>query len=97
MSEGTGENSPLPVSPAAVTLANVVCYDAETGSSEEERELHQLLSSPHLSSLLAAHDRVANKEYPLQSVADAEGEGGSQAPVRVIYVEKKQDPLVSGE
>lgn len=70
----------------------MVSYDAESGSLEEEGELHRLLSSPHISAVLTAHDKVANKEYPLQSVVAREEETG---PIRVVYVQKRKDPLVS--
>ena len=44
--------------------------------------------------LMSAHDQVANKEYPLQSVMDDGDElMGEQVP-RIVYIEKKSDPLV---
>lgn len=99
MSESTGEDFPLPVSPSAVTLANVVSYDAENALSAKERELHQLLSSPHISAIIATHDKVANKEYPLQLAEDTmdAGKGSgfkANGPIRVVYLRKKEDPLV---
>ena len=95
VSEGTRDQFPHPVSPSAVTIANIVSYDSEGGVSPEERELHHLLASPHISAVLTAHDKVANKEYPLQSVAEEREGGGGLHPIRVVYVEKKRDPLVS--
>lgn len=94
MTEGTREDFSHPVSPSAVTLANMVSYDAEIGRSKEERELHHLLTSPDVSALLTAHDKVANKEYPLHSVSGETEEGSGLQPIRVVHVEKKKNPLV---
>lgn len=99
MSEGTRE-PPVPFSPSAVTLANIVSYEAENGAlalavSGEEQELKELLTSPHISALITTHDKVANKEYPLQSVDATDTEQVEMnGPIRIVYVEKKKDPLV---
>lgn len=48
---------------------------------------------------MSAHDQVANKEYPLQSVATTEFGAGAQytneQALRIVCIEKKSDPLVS--
>lgn len=100
VSEGTRE-PPVPFSPSAVTLANIVSYEAENGAlaasavSGEEQELKELLTSPHISALITAHDKVANKEYPLQSVVTTDTEQvDGHGPIRIVYVEKNKDPLV---
>ena len=99
VSVGTQEESPSPVTPSAVMLANEMMYDAENGALPEEAELAELLSSPHISALLMSHDRVANKEWPLQPMlTPTEREGGEfemTGLVRVVQVEKEKDPLVS--
>ena len=98
VSVGTQDDSPLPRTHGAVMLANEVTYDAENGPSPEEAELAELLSSPHISALLTSHDRVANKEWPLQPVVPEGAEGGvveMTGPVRVVQVEKEKEPLVS--
>ena len=96
VSERMGEESPPPVTPSAGTLANVISYKA-VGSqlSPEEAELQQLLTTPHMSALITAHDKVANKEYPLQ-IADGDDETDFPltGPVKMVYVEKKDVPLV---
>ena len=43
---------------------------------------------------MSAHDQVANKEYPLQSVADDGDELLEEQTLRTVYIEKKSDPLV---
>lgn len=47
---------------------------------------------------MSAHDKVANKEYPLQSVAsrkfDDSADNMEDQALRVVYIEKKSDPLV---
>ena len=81
-------------------LANIVSYEAEnevltSAVSGEEQELCDLLTSPHISALLTAHDKVANKEYPLQSVVATDtGSPEMNGPIRIVYVEKRKDPLV---
>lgn len=101
MSAGTQDDSPLPITHGAVMLANEVTYDAENGMSPEEAELAELLSSPHISAVLTSHDRVANKEWPLQPVALEEGEEEEEVkmtgPVRVVQVDKGKERLVSAD
>ena len=89
--------SPEPASLSACTLANMISYDAETSPSPQEVELHTLLESPHISALIMAHDRVANKEYPLTVAMDTEesGDPDAKGPTRVVHVKKNKDPLVS--
>ena len=43
---------------------------------------------------MSAHDQVANKEYSLQSVADDGDEFVGEQALRIIYINKKSDPLV---
>ena len=43
---------------------------------------------------MSAHDQVANKEYPLQSVADDGDELLEEQTLLTVYIEKKSDPLV---
>lgn len=63
--------------------------------SREEQELCDLLTSPHISALLTTHDKVANKEYPLQSVVAKDTSSPEmKGPIRIVYVKKKKDPLV---
>ena len=86
-------------------LTNIVQYDAEDGHTPQEKELSKLLSKPHIAAILTAHDKIANKDYPLRSVAESglgigakEGEDvkGFPNPVRVVHMEKKDKPLVRG-
>lgn len=49
----------------------------------------------HIQSLLSAHDRVANKEYPYSSAIVDESSIDEQM-VKNVRIEKKRDPLVSG-
>lgn len=96
MSENSRASSE-PASLSACMLANMISYDAETSPSPEEVELHTLLEAPHISALITTHDRVANKEYPLTVAMDME-EGrdpDAKGPMRVVYVKKDKDPLVS--
>jgi predicted HAD superfamily Cof-like phosphohydrolase len=100
VSENTRE-PPTPFSPSAVTLANIISYETDnevlesSGVSAEKKELLELLTSPHISALITTHDKVANKEYPLQSVdADNTNQPEMNGPIRIVYVDKKRDPLV---
>ena len=47
---------------------------------------------------MSAHDQVANKEYPLQSVASSDSKYGAkylkEEALRIVCIEKKTDPLV---
>ena len=43
---------------------------------------------------MSAHDQVANKEYPLLSVADDGDELMGEQALRIVYIKKKSDPLV---
>ena len=47
-----------------------------------------------MQALISAHDQVANKEYPLQSVADDGDELMEEQALRIVCIEKKSDPLV---
>jgi len=100
----TDEKAPPPVIPHAIMLANVIQYDTEESKYTEEMELSDLLSHPHVAAILTTHDKIANKEYPLKSVANSglgigaepgQGVKGFSNPVRVIHLEKNDKPLVS--
>lgn len=86
--------APSPVTPSALTLAHMVAYDLEGCDSPEAQELFDLITSPHVDAVISSHDRVANKEYPIQSVA-METSGGriDEKPVQFVRIEKRTDPL----
>ena len=47
-----------------------------------------------LQAVISSHDRIANKEYPIQSVA-METSGGiiDDKPIKFVRIEKRRDPL----
>lgn len=52
-----------------------------------------------MQALIAASDKISNKEYPMEAVPTSTNTtmqqlSGSQ-PVRVVHIEKGTDPLVS--
>uniref|UniRef100_A0A7N8XUL8 MAGUK p55 scaffold protein 3a n=1 Tax=Mastacembelus armatus TaxID=205130 RepID=A0A7N8XUL8_9TELE len=56
--------SPTPVLHSASSLAEDVAEELQSGPmSTEERELLQLLTSPHLKAVLSVHDTVAQKNF----------------------------------
>ena len=103
MQNSTDEQAPPPVISHAIMLTNIVQYDIEESEHPEEVELLDLFSHPHVAAILSAHDRIANKEYPLKSVANSglgigvkpgQGVKGYSNPVRLVHLEKKDKPLV---
>ncbi|XP_062294743.1 MAGUK p55 subfamily member 3 isoform X2 [Scomber scombrus] len=88
--------SPTPVLHSAATLAEDVAEELQSGPmSTEEKELLQLLTSPHLKAVLSVHDTVAQKNFdpvlpPLPDDFDDELEEES---VKIVRLVKNKEPL----
>ncbi|XP_035380281.1 MAGUK p55 subfamily member 3 isoform X2 [Electrophorus electricus] len=88
--------SPTPVLHSASSLAEDVAEELQSGPmSAEEKELLQLLTSPHLRAVLSVHDTVAQKNFdpvlpPLPDDFDDELEEES---VKIVRLVKNKEPL----
>ncbi|XP_012681034.2 MAGUK p55 subfamily member 3 isoform X4 [Clupea harengus] len=88
--------SPTPVLHSASSLAEDVAEELQSGPmSVEEKELLQLLTSPHLRAMLSVHDTVAQKNFdpilpPLPDDLDDELEEES---VKIVRLVKNKEPL----
>uniref|UniRef100_A0AAY4CJG6 MAGUK p55 scaffold protein 3 n=2 Tax=Denticeps clupeoides TaxID=299321 RepID=A0AAY4CJG6_9TELE len=88
--------SPTPVLHSASTLAEDVAEELQIGPmSVEEKELLQLLTSPHMRAVLSVHDTVAQKNFdpvlpPLPDDFDDELEEES---VKIVRLVKNKEPL----
>uniref|UniRef100_G1TGS1 MAGUK p55 subfamily member 3 n=1 Tax=Oryctolagus cuniculus TaxID=9986 RepID=G1TGS1_RABIT len=88
--------SPTPVLHSAVALAEDVMEELQAASvHSDERELLQLLSTPHLRAVLMVHDTVAQKNFdpvlpPLPESMDEEFEEES---VKIVRLVKNKEPL----
>ncbi|XP_005394567.1 PREDICTED: MAGUK p55 subfamily member 3 [Chinchilla lanigera] len=88
--------SPTPVLHSAVALAEDVAEELQAASAHgDERELLQLLATPHLRAVLMVHDTVAQKNFdpvlpPLPDNIDGEFEEES---VKIVRLVKNKEPL----
>ncbi|XP_076851852.1 MAGUK p55 subfamily member 3 isoform X2 [Brachyhypopomus gauderio] len=88
--------SPTPVLHSASSLAEDVAEELQSGPmSVEEKELLQLLTSPHLRAVLSVHDTVAQKNFdpvlpPLPQDSDDELDEES---VKIVRLVKNKEPL----
>ncbi|XP_006832778.1 PREDICTED: MAGUK p55 subfamily member 3 [Chrysochloris asiatica] len=88
--------SPTPVLHSAMALAEDVMEELQAASvHSDERELLQLLSTPHLRAVLMVHDTVAQKNFdpvlpPLPDNIDEEFEEES---VKIVRLVKNKEPL----
>uniref|UniRef100_A0A7N5KR96 MAGUK p55 scaffold protein 3 n=1 Tax=Ailuropoda melanoleuca TaxID=9646 RepID=A0A7N5KR96_AILME len=88
--------SPTPVLHSAVALAEDVMEELQAASvHSDERELLQLLSTPHLRAMLVVHDTVAQKNFDpvLPPLPDNIGEDFDEESVKIIRLVKNKEPL----
>nr|XP_014346784.1 PREDICTED: MAGUK p55 subfamily member 3 [Latimeria chalumnae] len=88
--------SPTPVLHSAAALSEDVAEELQSGSmSNEERELLQLLSTPHLKAVLIAHDTVAQKNFDpvLPPLPDNFEEDIEEESVKIVRLVKNKEPL----
>nr|XP_036853437.1 MAGUK p55 subfamily member 3 isoform X3 [Manis javanica] len=88
--------SPTPVLHSAVALAEDVMEELQAASvHSDERELLQLLSTPHLRAMLMVHDTVAQKNFDpvLPPLPDNIDEDFDEESVKIVRLVKNKEPL----
>ncbi|EPQ13595.1 MAGUK p55 subfamily member 3 [Myotis brandtii] len=88
--------SPTPVLHGAVALAEDVMEELQaTSVHSDERELLQLLSTPHLRAMLMVHDTVAQKNFDpvLPPLPDNIDEDFDEESVKIVRLVKNKEPL----
>ncbi|KFW11992.1 MAGUK p55 subfamily member 3, partial [Eurypyga helias] len=88
--------SPTPVLHSAVGLAEDVIEELQTAPvNNEEKELLQLLSTPHLRAMLAVHDTVAQKNFDpvLPPLPENFDDDFDEESVKIVRLVKNKEPL----
>ncbi|XP_029428097.1 MAGUK p55 subfamily member 3 [Rhinatrema bivittatum] len=88
--------SPVPVLHSAVALAEDVMEELQGAPlSVEEKELLQLLSTPHLKAVLLVHDTVAQKNFDpvLPPLPDNYDDSFDEESVKIVRLVKNKEPL----
>ncbi|XP_058531637.1 MAGUK p55 subfamily member 3 [Ochotona princeps] len=88
--------SPTPVLHSAVALAEDVMEELQAASVHgDERELLQLLSTPHLRAMLIVHDTVAQKNFDpvLPPLPENMEEDFEEESVKIVRLVKNKEPL----
>uniref|UniRef100_A0A8C0KGB9 MAGUK p55 scaffold protein 3 n=1 Tax=Canis lupus dingo TaxID=286419 RepID=A0A8C0KGB9_CANLU len=88
--------SPTPVLHSAMALAEDVMEELQAASvHSDERELLQLLSTPHLRAMLMVHDTVAQKNFDpvLPPLPDNIDEDFDEESVKIVRLVKNKEPL----
>ncbi|XP_067397530.1 MAGUK p55 subfamily member 3 [Emydura macquarii macquarii] len=88
--------SPTPVSHSAAALAEDVIEELQTTPvNNEEKELLQLLSTPHLRAMLVVHDTVAQKNFDpvLPPLPDNIDDDFDEESVKIVRLVKNKEPL----
>nr|XP_011718797.2 MAGUK p55 subfamily member 3 isoform X3 [Macaca nemestrina]XP_015294037.2 MAGUK p55 subfamily member 3 isoform X5 [Macaca fascicularis]XP_028692383.1 MAGUK p55 subfamily member 3 isoform X4 [Macaca mulatta] len=88
--------SPTPVLHSAVALAEDVMEELQAASvHSDEKELLQLLSTPHLRAVLMVHDTVAQKNFDpvLPPLPDNIDEDFDEESVKIVRLVKNKEPL----
>ncbi|XP_021498447.1 MAGUK p55 subfamily member 3 [Meriones unguiculatus] len=88
--------SPTPVLHSAMALAEDVMEELQAASVHgDERELLQLLSTPHLRAVLMVHDTVAQKNFDpvLPPLPDNIDEDFEEESVKIVRLVKNKEPL----
>uniref|UniRef100_A0A3P8YHX7 Membrane protein, palmitoylated 3a (MAGUK p55 subfamily member 3) n=1 Tax=Esox lucius TaxID=8010 RepID=A0A3P8YHX7_ESOLU len=88
--------SPTPVLHSAASLAEDVAEELQSGPmSVEEKELLQLLTSPHLKAVLSVHDTVAQKNFDpvLPPLPDDFEDELDEESVKIVRLVKNKEPL----
>ncbi|TKS87994.1 MAGUK p55 subfamily member 7 [Collichthys lucidus] len=88
------ESKPVPVLDSAAPLAHELSKDLEGKSANAEiKELLQILSKPHVKSLLSVHDTVAQKSYDPELPPLPEDIDDDEDSVKIIRLVKNKEPL----
>ncbi|XP_053121136.1 MAGUK p55 subfamily member 3 [Hemicordylus capensis] len=88
--------SPVPVLHSASALAEDVIEELQTAPmNNDEKELLQLLSTPHLRAMLVVHDTVAQKNFDpvLPPLPDNLDEDFDEESVKIVRLVKNKEPL----
>uniref|UniRef100_A0A8C7DDY2 MAGUK p55 scaffold protein 3 n=1 Tax=Oncorhynchus kisutch TaxID=8019 RepID=A0A8C7DDY2_ONCKI len=88
--------SPTPILHSAASLAEDVAEELQSGPmSVEEKELLQLLMSPHLKAVLSVHDTVAQKNFDpvLPPLPDDFEDELEEESVKIVRLVKNKEPL----
>nr|XP_023649477.1 MAGUK p55 subfamily member 3-like isoform X1 [Paramormyrops kingsleyae]XP_023649478.1 MAGUK p55 subfamily member 3-like isoform X1 [Paramormyrops kingsleyae] len=88
--------SPTPVLHSASSLAEDVAEELQSGPmSNDEKELLQLLTAPHLKAVLTVHDTVAQKSFDpvLPPLPDDLDDGLEEESVKIVRLVKNKEPL----
>ncbi|XP_075767400.1 MAGUK p55 subfamily member 3 isoform X2 [Pelodiscus sinensis] len=88
--------SPTPVLHSAAALAEDVMEELQsTPVNNEEKELLQLLSTPHLRAMLVVHDTVAQKNFDpvLPPLPDNFDDDFDEESVKIVRLVKNKEPL----
>uniref|UniRef100_A0A8B9GKY2 MAGUK p55 subfamily member 3 n=1 Tax=Amazona collaria TaxID=241587 RepID=A0A8B9GKY2_9PSIT len=88
--------SPTPVLHSAAGLVEDVIEELQTAPvNHEEKELLQLLSTPHLRAMLLVHDTVAQKNFDpvLPPLPDNFDDDFDEESVKIVRLVKNQEPL----
>ncbi|XP_069733193.1 MAGUK p55 subfamily member 3 isoform X3 [Phaenicophaeus curvirostris] len=88
--------SPTPVLHSAAGLVEDVIEELQTAPvTNEEKELLQLLSTPHLRAMLVVHDTVAQKNFDpvLPPLPDNFDDDFDEESVKIVRLVKNKEPL----
>ncbi|KAJ8344802.1 hypothetical protein SKAU_G00289950 [Synaphobranchus kaupii] len=88
--------SPAPLLHSASSLAEDVADELQNGPmSSEEKELLQLLTSPHVKAVISVHDTVAQKNFDpiLPPLPDDLEDDLEEESVKIVRLVKNKEPL----
>ncbi|XP_066483675.1 MAGUK p55 subfamily member 3 [Tiliqua scincoides] len=88
--------SPVPVLHSASALAEDVIEELQTAPmNNDEKELLQLLSTPHLRAMLVVHDTVAQKNFDpvLPPLPENLDDDFDEESVKIVRLVKNKEPL----
>ncbi|KAJ7313719.1 hypothetical protein JRQ81_005356 [Phrynocephalus forsythii] len=88
--------SPVPVLHSASALAEDVIEELQTAPmNNDEKELLQLLSTPHLRAMLVVHDTVAQKNFDpvLPPLPENIDDDFDEESVKIVRLVKNKEPL----
>nr|XP_003222720.1 PREDICTED: MAGUK p55 subfamily member 3 [Anolis carolinensis]XP_016850117.1 PREDICTED: MAGUK p55 subfamily member 3 [Anolis carolinensis] len=88
--------SPVPVLHSASALAEDVIEELQTAPmNNDEKELFQLLSTPHLRAMLVVHDTVAQKNFDpvLPPLPENFDDDFDEESVKIVRLVKNKEPL----
>ncbi|XP_063156937.1 MAGUK p55 subfamily member 3 [Candoia aspera] len=90
------QHSPVPILHSASALAEDVIEELQTAPvNNDEKELLQLLSTPHLRAMLVVHDTVAQKNFDpvLPPLPDNIDDDFDEESVKIVRLVKNKEPL----